>query len=147
MKKKKKANRNKAMRCPYCGAPVILRSADGIYYDNSRDTMLYVCSNYPKCDAYVRVHQGTNVPVGTMANRRLRELRKQAHHEFDKLYKSGIMSRQEAYHWLAYMVSAPLSKAHIGYLGEYYCDVVIKESRKLLASKRAAIKRKAEERN
>lgn len=109
--------------------------------------MLYVCSNYPKCDAYVRVHQGTNVPVGTMANRRLRELRKQAHHEFDKLYKSGIMSRQEAYHWLAYMVSAPLSKAHIGYLGEYYCDVVIKESRKLLASKRAAIKRKAEERN
>ena len=147
MKKKKKANRNKAMRCPYCGAPVILRSADGIYYDNSRDTMLYVCSNYPKCDAYVRVHQGTNVPVGTMANRRLRELRKQAHHEFDKLYKSGIMSRQEAYHWLAYMVSAPLSKAHIGYLGEYYCDVVIKEGRKLLASKRAAIKRYAEERN
>ena len=69
MKKKKKTNHSKAMRCPYCGAPVVLRSADGIYYDNSRGTMLYVCSRYPECDAYVRVHQGTNVPVGTMANR------------------------------------------------------------------------------
>lgn len=144
MKKKKKTNHSKAMRCPYCGAPVVLRSADGIYYDNSRGTMLYVCSRYPECDAYVRVHQGTNVPVGTMANRRLRELRKQAHHEFDKLYKSGVMSKQEAYYWLAYMISAPLSLAHIGYLGEYYCEVVIKESRKLLERKSLAIKRKKE---
>ena len=85
-----------------------------------------------------------NTIVGTMANRRLRELRKQAHHEFDKLYKSGVMSKQEAYYWLAYMISAPLSQAHIGYLGEYYCEVVIKESRKLLERKSLAIKRKKE---
>lgn len=113
----------------------MLRSADGIYYDNSREMMLYVCSNYPECDAYVRVHPGTNIPVGTMANRRLRELRKQAHREFDKLYKSGTMTKQEAYYWLAYMISAPLSQAHIGYLGEYYCEVVIRESRKLYEMK------------
>lgn len=97
--------------------------------------MLYICSNYPECDAYVRVHPGTNIPVGTMANRRLRELRKQAHREFDKLYKSGTMTKQEAYYWLAYMISAPLSQAHIGYLGEYYCEVVIRESRKLYEMK------------
>ncbi|MFR1477593.1 MAG: zinc-finger-containing protein [Hydrogeniiclostridium mannosilyticum] len=24
------------MRCPYCGSPVIYRSADGIYHDNSK---------------------------------------------------------------------------------------------------------------
>ena len=30
------------MRCPYCGSPVIYRSADGIYHDNSKKQ----CSMY-----------------------------------------------------------------------------------------------------
>ena len=42
------------------------------------------------------------------------------------------MGKQEAYNWLAGVISAPLSQAHIGYLGEYYCQVVIDESKKLL---------------
>ena len=71
------------MRCPYCGSPVDLRSADGIYYDNSRNTRLYVCRNYPQCDSYVRVHPGTDIPVGTMANRRLRALRAEAHRYYE----------------------------------------------------------------
>ena len=33
-----------AMRCPYCGSPVVLRSADGIYKENHANTKLYVCS-------------------------------------------------------------------------------------------------------
>jgi ssDNA-binding Zn-finger/Zn-ribbon topoisomerase 1 len=55
-----KKNKRKAIRgtnpgrCPYCGSHVILRSADGIYKDNSGNAMLYVCSRYPTCDAYVR---------------------------------------------------------------------------------------------
>ena len=42
------------------------------------------------------------------------------------------MSKQEAYQWLADLIMAPLSEAHIGHLGEYYCKQVIEESRKLL---------------
>jgi hypothetical protein len=42
-----------------------------------------------------------------------------------------MMSRREAYDWLAYMIQSLLSQAHIGELGEYYCNVVIKESRNL----------------
>jgi len=57
-----------AMRCPYCGSPVVLRSADGIYKENHANTKLYVCSRYPACDAYVRVHEGTNKPVGSLAD-------------------------------------------------------------------------------
>ena len=49
------------MRCPYCGAPAVFRSADGIYRDNSSNTMLYVCARYPACDAYVRTHPGSCV--------------------------------------------------------------------------------------
>lgn len=131
-KKKRKGLEISRMRCPYCGAPVIYRSADGIYRDNSNGTMLYVCSHYPQCDAYVRVHAGTNIPVGTLANHELRTLRRTAHHYFDQLYQSGMMSKQDAYQWLADLICAPLSQAHIGYLGEYYCKQVIEESRKLL---------------
>ena len=91
-KKRKKGINPSAMRCQYCGGTVVLRSADGIYHENHSHTMLYVCSNYPRCDAYVRTHPGTNIPVGTLANRELRTLRNQAHHYFDQLYLSGLMS-------------------------------------------------------
>ena len=51
MKRKKKKGINPSgMRCPYCGKPLILRSADGIYHENPKNTMLYVCKDYPQCD-------------------------------------------------------------------------------------------------
>ena len=87
MKKKRKGITGGIHRCPYCGSHVTYRSADGIYKDNSRGTMLYVCSHYPECDAYVRVHTGTNIPVGTMADRKLRKLRNEAHKHFSKLIR------------------------------------------------------------
>ncbi len=131
-KKKRKGFNASTMRCPYCGSTVVYRSADGIYRDNSKDTMLYVCSHYPECDSYVRVHAGTNIPVGSLANHELRTLRRTAHQYFDKLYLSGYMSKQDAYQWLADIIQAPMSEAHIGHLSEYYCKQVIEQSRKLL---------------
>lgn len=95
--------------------------------------MLYVCKNYPACDAYVRVHKGTTVPMGVPANWKLRKLRNEAHHYFDQLYKRGYMTKQDAYYWLADILCVPFSEAHIGYLGEYYCQKVIEESKKVLA--------------
>lgn len=124
------------MRCPYCGSTVELRSADGIYKENKNQTMLYVCRNYPACDAYGRVHPGTRVPLGTMANGKLRALREAAHTYFDRLHTSGIMTKEEAYYWLANLIQAPLGQAHIGFLGEYYCKRVMEESMKLLNSPR-----------
>ena len=69
---------------------------------------------------------------GSLAGPRLRKLRYAAHQEFNKLYQSGLMSKRDAYQWLAMTVQAPMAHAHIGHLGEYYCQVVIDESRKLL---------------
>ena len=131
-RKKKRKEKRAQLRCPYCGSPAILRSADGIYHDNRKNAMLYVCKNYPECDAYVRVHKGTNIPVGSLANHELRALRTSAHHYFDQLHTKGIMSKQDAYQWLARLIQVPYSEAHIGNLGEYYCKVVIEESKKIL---------------
>ena len=133
MKKHTKKGNPSTMRCPHCGAAMILRSADGIYRDNTGHAMLYVCRHYPQCDTYVRTHPGTTTPVGTPANRKLRALRSEAHRHFDQLYRSGLMSKQEAYRWLAALLQAPLSQAHIGYLGEYYCKQVIQASQDLIA--------------
>ncbi len=81
----------------------------------------------------VRLYKGA-LP---MANHELRTLRRTAHHYFDQLYESGYMSKQDAYQWLADLIMAPLSEAHIGHLGEYYCKQVIEESRKLLERRKA----------
>lgn len=126
------------MRCPYCGSPVILRSADGIYKDNPRGMRLYVCSRYPACNAYVQVHPGTRIPMGSLANPKLRRLRQQAHRAFDRIYLTGIMTKDQAYAWLADLIQGPRSQAHIGYLSEYYCGLVIAESQKILARHRKA---------
>ena len=77
-KRKKKGNQKKQMCCPYCGSPVVFRSADGIYRDNKNRTMLYVCARYPECDAYVRAHKGTKKPMGSLADHNLRSLRREA---------------------------------------------------------------------
>lgn len=147
MKKKKRKGTGgtsgiNSMRCPYCGSPVVLRSADGIYRENNNDTKLYVCSKYPECDAYVRVQAGTgNVPLGSMANGELRALRREAHRYFDRIHQTGLMSKQEAYAWLANVIAAPMSYAHIGHLSEYYCKVVIDESKRFMENNRERIAR------
>lgn len=135
-KTKKKGFQPSRMRCPYCGAPVVYRSAEGIYKTNHLDTMLYVCSKYPKCDAYVRVHEGTKIPMGSLANKELRNLRRTAHLYFDQLYLTGLMTKDAAYQWLSDLLCTPPSEAHIGHLGEYYCKEVIAASKKLLEQRK-----------
>lgn len=148
LKHKRKGNRSLAPRCPYCGSITVLRSADGIYQDNSGHVMLYVCKNYPRCDSYVRVKPGTNIPMGTPANKELRVLRTKAHYYFDQMHTLGIMSKKEAYQWLADLFCCPLSEAHIGMMGEYYCQQVINESKRVLEAyhrKCASSQKKKEE--
>ena len=136
--------KKKPMRCPYCGSPAILRSADGIYKDNGAGAMLYVCSKYPNCDSYVRVIPGTKIPAGSLANKSLRALRIEAHRYFDLLFQTGIMNRNEAYDWLACMLQMPLSQTHIGILGEYYCKRVIEESKRLIENRQILNERRRE---
>jgi hypothetical protein len=131
-KKKQKASAPRRMRCPYCGAPVSIRQASEIYHDPTSDKELYVCNNYPKCDTYVGMHEGTRIPFGTLANGNLRSLRIRAHRKFDLVWKTGIMSREDAYRWLADMFCLGLGDAHIGMFGEYRCSRLIEECDQIL---------------
>ena len=85
-------------KCPYCGAEVLLKDADFIYHTaKSRHWgKVWVCSNFPKCNSYVGCHQGTSLPLGRLANERLRTLKMEAHKQFEKHtngYQTCLISR------------------------------------------------------
>lgn len=119
-------------KCPYCGAKVELKDSSYIYHKNNKhkNEQMWVCSNFPKCNAYVGCHKGTSLPLGRLANERLRTLKKEAHRQFDPIWKSGLMNRKEAYKWLASMLKISVEDCHIGMFDIKVCQKVIHLCRK-----------------
>ncbi len=66
-----------------------------------------------------------SLPMGTLADRPLRQKRRQAHIALSQLWERGLMTRKEAYRWLQVQLSLPESEAHIGHFSAYRCDQVI----------------------
>lgn len=116
--------------CPYCGAGVKLQDS-AIIYSKSYGN-IYLCTRYPKCDAFVGVHKKTNKPLGTLANSSLRELRKLCHKHFDKLWRKRGWKRTVAYLWLSTTMGIPKSQAHIGYFTENQCRLLLKKVKQQL---------------
>lgn len=135
-----------SLKCPYCGSPVYLRDASDIYHKDLPGRKLYVCSRYPQCDAYSRADPVTLDMLSTLANGKLRALRRQTHECFNRIYEKNIMSKREAYKWLSQIIQAPCNEAHIGRLNEYYCLEVIKKSNQLVESWEKVHDSKAERR-
>jgi hypothetical protein len=117
----------------------VVRPAADIYGDPSNHGELYVCSNYPRCQSYVGIHPGTMIPMGTLANGDLRNLRIKAHRTFDRIWQNKIMSRDSAYRWMADYFGLRLQDAHIGMFGEYRCSELIKECERILAQNHRAV--------
>jgi len=113
------------IRCPYCGAQAFLRPASVVHRWAQPYEEVYVCARYPACDAYVSAHRESHLPMGALANRQLREKRRQAHIALNKLWERGLMSRKEAYRWLQLQLGLPESEAHIGRFSEFRCEQVI----------------------
>ena len=96
--------------------------------------MIYFCE---PCYAYVGVHKGTDNALGRLANKKLRELKKEAHFYFDKIAKTGyinqiwkefipnIGNRNKAYLWLSKQMSIDVELCHIGYFDAQQCQQVI----------------------
>ena len=113
----------KIEKCPYCNSDVELKDSSIIY--GMSYGLVYICSKYPGCDAYVGVHEGTEEPLGTLANVELRECRKQAHAAFDKLWKSGSMTRKAAYTKLMIAMNLGKKEAHIAKMNIDQCKKVL----------------------
>lgn len=122
----------KKPKCPYCGSDTTLCDSSRVYFGKSYG-MIYLCNNYPKCDAYVGVHRGTTRPLGRLANKELRELKMKVHSLFDKLWMNRGMKRSEAYALLAGLMGLKKRKCHIALFDNDMCKKayeVLKKSKK-----------------
>ncbi len=124
--------RKKTVKCPYCGHVAVLRPKASLREDFTGDEWVYVCSRYPECDSYVGVIPGTKEPMGTLANPSLRAKRIEAHKVLGKIWKSGLMSRKDAYRWLRESLGMKESQAHIALFSDYLCGQTIERCRGLL---------------
>lgn len=115
--------------CPYCKAPS--KYVDSIIIYGRTYGFIYLCE---PCKAWVGVHAGTNKALGRLANKKLRELKKEAHSYFDRLwkFKNKIFRRSAAYKWLSQELGLPSEYTHIGMFSEETCKKVIELSKNKL---------------
>lgn len=132
--------KNYRVQCPYCGSNAVLKPANKIFgvrtYEPNR--FLYVCSNWPSCDAYVTAHTQDYSPMGTLANGQLRHKRILAHKALLTYRKVTHTEKWASYIWLAGKLGMDHQRTHIGMFSDEECDRVI-----ALCRKEAAIFKKS----
>lgn len=106
--------------CLHCGGFVNVAHHEEIYRGRSYGEWpwLYLCSS---CDAYVGMHPFTNIPLGTLATEEIRNARKHCKIPFERLHKSGAMSRDDAYAALAAALNIPVNECHFAWFDVEMC--------------------------
>jgi hypothetical protein len=113
------------LKCSYCGGEGILTPGSKVHR-KGEPSLLYVCKSYPACDSYVGCHASSLLPMGTMANKRLRKLRQLAHEMFDPLWQeTGNELGRSAAYAAAALVMGLENEFHIGNLDEKGCEEFI----------------------
>lgn len=109
-------------QCRYCAGPVALVNNREIY--NGRSFGVWPYAYWCRaCDAYVGLHPHTGIPLGTLANKALREARKQNKSYFLILLEAGeFPDRKLAYLWLAKRLKIPVEACHWGWFEEEMCE-------------------------
>jgi hypothetical protein len=123
---------NRGEFCPYCDKPTIEVTGDEIYGQGRGygHIKMYKCSG--SCDAYSgsKLENGIRVPMGSLANKELRELRKKCHKLFDANWKGKSnerLARRKCYFWLQEFTNLPEELAHIGMFNIEQCNILIAE--------------------
>ena len=109
--------------CTECGKDARLGETTEIYGKDYGKAWL--CADYPDCDNYCGVHRDTNKPLGTMANKELRQLRKRCHKAFDDEWRYGDVTRNESYEQLANWMKIPVKECHFGMMDVKRCETAL----------------------
>lgn len=132
--------------CQYCGSVARFRDAQVVYGAGRADFgHMWVCANYPRCDAYVGCHRSSGKPLGCLANPELRKAKKAAHASFDPLWRivmrrdriSKGAARGRAYRWLATQLGLEPTECHIGMFDVERCRRVVEICTPYLGRRRA----------
>ena len=117
--------------CRYCKNDIHLYYIGDAEYPYQKDYgPVWKCV---PCDAYVGCHNGTERPLGLVADAATRAAKIKAHAAFDplwmrKMLKEGIsksVARGAGYRWLADQLGIPKEKCHIGMFSVDTCLRVI----------------------
>lgn len=109
-------------RCNCCQSPEVeLVEHSAIYGGRSYGDWpyAYLCLS---CRAYVGLHPQTDIPLGTLADKPLREARKTCKKPFDALWQGGAMSRTQAYKWLAGQMGISVKQCHFALFTIEQCN-------------------------
>lgn len=122
--------------CPYCNSTAVLVGGDVIYPWLKH----LAAKRFWKClacgDAYVGCHDGTEQPLGRLADAKLRLAKQHAHAVFDPLWEAKVergMSKGKArglgYRWLAVQLGIKPEDCHIGMMDVDTCIKVVQVCR------------------
>jgi len=102
--------------CLYCGAEDILHTTNDFLYGRKFYTkgncLIYVCVI---CKASVGTHPDGETPLGRLADKELKELKKEAHALFDPHWEPDRKKRDRAYKKLAEKMGIPARQCHFGW--------------------------------
>nr|WP_315447981.1 zinc-finger-containing protein [uncultured Pseudomonas sp.] len=106
--------------CRYCGDDVHLVCNSEIYRGRSFGDWpyAYLCRG---CRAYVGLHPQTDIPLGTLADDKLRVLRNRSKAAFHEHMKKAGMTRTGAYQWLAEKMGIDVGVCHFGWFDLAEC--------------------------
>lgn len=131
------------LQCPHCGKQALLVGGD-VIYPHRPDLFHLKFWRCAPCDAYVgchkagcycadlegnRLYSDGTVPLGRLANARLRRAKSKAHHFFDQLWSQAPNpkeARKKEYKWLAKQLGIKHPDCHIGLLDDGQCWQVVK---------------------
>lgn len=105
--------------CPYCSQRVVIVHSSEIYGAGHDYGLMKKCSNFPRCDSYSGMG-------ASLANQKLRELRKECHLRFDERWKSGKANRGNSYLWLQKVMGLSAKQAHISLFRDKECNKLLK---------------------
>lgn len=97
--------------CPFCGHEVVKTSNKEIYGKEYGNGVCYLCRN---CKASVGTHPDGR-PLGILANREMRILKKACHDLFDYVWKTDKMPRNSAYEILSEKLQIDIKDCHFGH--------------------------------
>lgn len=120
------------VKCPYCEKKAKLVTGEVVYPHRSdlAEKRFYHCA---PCGAYVGCHDGTEKPLGRLANPKLRSLKMRCHDAFDPHWlsqkgKHGNVRdlRSQLYNRLAKQMGIPKDECHFGMFTEVQCEQALR---------------------
>jgi ssDNA-binding Zn-finger/Zn-ribbon topoisomerase 1 len=107
-----------SLPCPECDSQLVLR--------NSKYGLFYGCKRYPVCKAAHGAHPNGK-PLGKPADKETKQWRMKAHDKFNSLFEgeNPLMSRDEAYDYLQYLMNLTAKQAHISNFDIAQCKELI----------------------